>query len=370
MESSPTELVCLTSAFDEGVSAGQSVTMTVVINDLTVANDLSVSMMGDVKSGISLTPASASPVLKTKIAIGLQSDFPYTLAKEDFTVNATSSTNSTYIKYMNVVEVDDATKTITTMFGGAHSGAYYISIRHREFGLVGTNPGGSRLTLDVSASVTSVTPKTASIYGGTLLTITGTNFGKEITDNPVQISYLGAVGSLDCFLLSTSATEIKCRLDDRKTIEDGKTGTVVVFLKTSEEATCESGLCHNFAHTNVLPAVTAAEAVFDDATSAWQVKVTGTGFTGDANSLELYVGQALQTTSSVSETEALFTVTDATDLSLAGMKLYFDIGIPEGHSTIDAGLTLTPKLVSLSPSSGSVGGTLVTATVPGVGAGT
>ena len=119
-----------------------------------------------------------------------------------------------------------------------------------------------------------------------------------------------------------------------------------------------------------MPTVTAAEAVFDDATSAWQVKVTGTGFTGDTSSVELYVSEVLQTTSSVSETEALFTVTDVTDLSLTSTKLYFDIGIPEGHSNIESGVTLTPKLVSLSPSSGSVGGTLVTATVPGVGTGT
>ena len=130
MTSSPTELVCLTSAFDDA-SSGLSLTMTVVINDVTVANDLSVTMMGEVQSGMTLTPASASPVLKTKIVIALESGFPHTLAKEDFTVNATSSTNDTYIKFMNVVEVDDAAKTITTMFGGAHSGTYYISIRHK-----------------------------------------------------------------------------------------------------------------------------------------------------------------------------------------------------------------------------------------------
>ena len=43
------------------------------------------------------------------------------------------------------------------------------------------------------------------------------------------------------------------------------------------------------------------------------------------------------------------------------------MGIPEGHSVVEAPLTLTPKLVSISPNSGSIGGTLITAVVPGAG---
>lgn len=101
---------------------------------------------------------------------------------------------------MNVIAVDDSTKTLTTMFGGAWSGLYQMSIRHKEFGLLDS----IGLTLTVGSNVTSVTPLVGSIYGGTKLTITGTNFGSEFTDNPVQISTLGAVGSVDCFLQSIS----------------------------------------------------------------------------------------------------------------------------------------------------------------------
>jgi hypothetical protein len=67
------------------------------------------------------------------------------------------------------------------MFGGAKSGSFQISIRHSQYGLVGTNG----LIFDVGASVTSYSPMSGSIYGGTLLTITGTNFGTTATDNPV-----------------------------------------------------------------------------------------------------------------------------------------------------------------------------------------
>jgi hypothetical protein len=49
--------------------------------------------------------------------------------------------------------------------------------------------------LDVSSITTKISPIVGSIYGGTLMTITGTNYGKEKADNPVQISFNGALGS-------------------------------------------------------------------------------------------------------------------------------------------------------------------------------
>jgi hypothetical protein len=138
-------------------------------------------MKSDVKSSLSLTPSSASPVLKTKITVQMESDFPYTLYKEDLSMNATSVDDPTYKRYLNVIAVNDTEKTFTAMFGGAHSGKFHISIRHKEYGLVGTEG----LILDVSASVTEYYPMTGSIYGGTLLTIKGNNFGNVYTDNPV-----------------------------------------------------------------------------------------------------------------------------------------------------------------------------------------
>jgi hypothetical protein len=91
-----------------------------------------------------------------------------------------------------------------------------------------------------------VTPKTGSINGGTVLTIIGENFGTVITDNPVQISYNGGVGSTNCYVLTTEATKITCRVDDTIKKDAGESGTVIVFLKTSEEAVCDSSVCGGF----------------------------------------------------------------------------------------------------------------------------
>jgi Ulp1 family protease len=88
---------------------------------------------------LALSPSSASPVLKTKIQISLQSDFPLSLQRDDFSVKAISQSNSSYIRLMNVIQVDDAAKTLTVMFGGAYSGSYNIYVRHASIGLIKTS---------------------------------------------------------------------------------------------------------------------------------------------------------------------------------------------------------------------------------------
>ena len=78
--------------------------------------------------------------------------------------------------------MDDTAKTISVVFGGAYSGTYAIKIRHSTFGLIDTEG----LVLIVGSEVTSYSPNTGSIYGGTVLTIHGTNWDPEIkTNNPV-----------------------------------------------------------------------------------------------------------------------------------------------------------------------------------------
>jgi len=121
--SNSSELVCLTQPFDMS-EAGDFIGMSIIINGQVVTNTLSLQLMTDTKSGVSIEPPSASPVLKTKINITLEDAFPYTLAREDFTVNATNISNPTYFRQMNVVGVDEANKRLTVMFGGAWSGDY------------------------------------------------------------------------------------------------------------------------------------------------------------------------------------------------------------------------------------------------------
>jgi hypothetical protein len=41
-----------------------------------------------------------------------------------FTVNAISVTKEDYVRYLNVLSVNDETKTIRAMFGGAYTGMF------------------------------------------------------------------------------------------------------------------------------------------------------------------------------------------------------------------------------------------------------
>jgi hypothetical protein len=142
-----------------------------------------VEKVGNLKA-TSLTPASASPVLKTKLQIQLQGSVTGALDKADFEVYASrivSEGEEALVKRMKVLVADTAAKTVDVMFGGAPSGRYALSVRHGEQGLIET----SGLELSVGSTVTGISPNRGSIYGGTLITITGTNFSTKKTDNPV-----------------------------------------------------------------------------------------------------------------------------------------------------------------------------------------
>ena len=73
---------------------------------------------------------------------------------------------------MNVYSVDNVAKTFSVIFGGAYSGTYAIKINHRKYGLIDTK----ETILHVGSEVTSYGPNTGSIYGGTLITLEGTNW--------------------------------------------------------------------------------------------------------------------------------------------------------------------------------------------------
>jgi hypothetical protein len=95
------------------------------------------------------------------------------LNKKDFSAKIVNSLDSTKFNLMNVIAANDTEKTITFMYGGAWSGIYNLSLRHNQYGLINTRG----LYITVGSNITSISPNTGSIYGGTLLTITGTNYG-------------------------------------------------------------------------------------------------------------------------------------------------------------------------------------------------
>jgi hypothetical protein len=63
--------------------------------------------------------------------------------------------------------------------------------------------------------VTDFFPKTGSIHGGSLVTISGYHFSTDFQNNPVRIGYT------DCLVEESKETEIKCRTVARHENEVG-----------------------------------------------------------------------------------------------------------------------------------------------------
>ena len=82
--------------------------------------------------------------------------------------------------------------------------------------------------------------------------------------------------------------------------------------------------------------------------------------------MTLIIDGKTQTTDSLADTEGKFTLTDLDSEKTNVVQVYFDTGLPKDYAKIKT-VAVTPNLVSISPSSGSAGGTLLTVTGTGFG---
>lgn len=110
-----------------------------------------------------------SPVLKANLTITLDSSFAGTLDVDDLEVFITELSNTTNIRALNVMSVSNSVKTITCKYGGAYSGTYKLIVRSISLGRFDADD----VSLLVEAKITDFNPKSGSIYGGTLITISG-----------------------------------------------------------------------------------------------------------------------------------------------------------------------------------------------------
>ena len=85
---------------------------------------------------------------------------------------------------------------------------------------------------------------------------------------------------------------------------------MVVFLKVSEEATCDTANVCNYLYTDNVPQVTSISSSFDSASLQWLIKVEGTGFTGSTSDVSLEIEGVAQSTTAITTTEATFAITN------------------------------------------------------------
>jgi len=286
-------IICINRRFTSNASTTQ--TLTVTVNGVTDSS-LTCTLLSQAEESLSLSPNSASPVLKTELTVYLSSNYPDTLVKEDFNCTLFSNDDETYSRVLYVMSVNDAEKSLLIKFPGAVSGSYYLQVSAAQHGRIDSD----LLQLSVHRSITSVSPLTGGKYGGALVTITGENFSNDPLDNPVKI------GDNYCYVLTTSTTQITCRTD---LLTDNTVGEqlVIVFLKTSEEAATPNDDDIMFTYATPTAEVTDVQVEFDAANFRHRVVITGTGFD---DTLDLWVDGFQQALESQDGTTAYFTLTE------------------------------------------------------------
>lgn len=372
-----TEITCRPAKFPIA-TFGTTMTFNMQMNSQSASQSVSIGTSDAVVDSIS--PTSMSPVLKADIVISVTASLtdtngdPYALsaaaADGDLSVVLSSTTNSENDKTLNVFEADDAAGTITARFGGAWSGSYLVDVYSNAYGKF-----DSETYLDVSGTVTGISPLTGSIWGGTLITITGTNFDDDPFNNPVNL------GWDHCEIISTSATEIVARTPLRTVgdaHDDEGSEDIIVALKTSEEATCDiDDGCGFVFDADLACTLDTMEVSYSTSDGYISIEFSGEGFGTDAP--QVYLDGLEQEIVSHNDNDVVAKVTNINGMAVSTVLFYPASGACEGghgtSSTDNAGLVLQAidmsshiDLLSV-PSSGSAGGSTIVLEVAGVGPG-
>ena len=128
----------------------------------------------------------------------------------------------------------------------------------------------------------------------------------------------------------------------------------------------KDGLSKTFTFADPAQTVTGITAAFDAATNSQLVTLAGSGFGTDKTKVTLMIDGKTQTPEALTDTEGKFIVTDLDSEKANVVNVYFEAGLPKDYAKAKT-VAVTPNLVSISPSSGSAGGTLLTVTGTGFG---
>lgn len=123
---------------------------------------------------------NVSPIIKQTLVFNVSNAYTNTLNKADLAVYIIGA--NSYRRQLYVMSVDNTSnaKKFTVKFNGAPVGSYTFEVTSSDaaYGRLDT----SAITFQTSSTITGVSPRTGSVYGGTLLTITGTNFSTTLID--------------------------------------------------------------------------------------------------------------------------------------------------------------------------------------------
>ena len=247
----------------------------------------------------SLTPLTSSPSQKAVITVVGTS---FGSNSNAVTVLLVNSTNSSIFYQLSVLTINAT--TITAVLGGGKIGQYNLKVLIQGVGYSKEGTTGSSL-FSYTLAVTGISPSSGSIYGGTLITITGKNFSPINNQNQV---FIGDVINNLCDIVSSSFTQIVCQT--RVAPAEAQVGaqTVYVYQRVQDLAVCSiSGGCSFTFDSTISPQVTSSSIT---ARAGDSVVLNGTKLapqSGGVVSITFYNG-----TTAAGETFSLNTTVNAT----------------------------------------------------------
>ena len=194
--------------------------------------------------------------------------------------------NNDGIRPLNVIAVDTVAKTITVKYGGAYSGNYGLVIKSIRNGAIDTNA----TQLNVTFEITSFSPTSGSIFGGTAITIYGGPFTTDLEETLVKVGFKWWE-PIDhyCYVFEVTEEYVKCRLplDLNREAEEYE---LIAFASTYEEDDClfegNEYCMFTFIAASDLPTVTSFSSLYDEGSQKYQITVSGIGFTDTADQVE------------------------------------------------------------------------------------
>ncbi|MBC8232476.1 IPT/TIG domain-containing protein [bacterium] len=215
-----------------------------------------------------------------------------------------------------------------------------------------SNPDGQQaeatFTYNPLPNITSVSPPSGKLTGGTQITITGTGFIKEILGVELTVT----IGEIDAKILQFSSTQLTAITPARN-----KPGDVEVIISNPDGQQAKTTFTYN-----PLPNITSVSPPSGKLTGGTQITITGTGFIKEILGVELTV-----TIGEIDAKILQFSSNQLTAITPARNQ-FGDVEViisnPDGQQ---AKTTFTynslPNITSVSPPSGRIaGGTQITIT--------
>lgn len=299
-----------------------------------------------------ISPTSQNPAIKGILTINGSG---FGNVSDDIKVFLSNSSGKVY--QLRVIQAHDT--YITVGISGGLAGVFTVQVTLPNS--IGDSIASAGVDqFEYVSSITSISPTSGSYYGGTLITITGTNFSPAYSDTLV---YVGDTLNWFCNIETITATQITCRTPafDVKHYNISEAQKVVISTKLYSFNSCPSNDCgftYNAAAsspmlTKISTATAGAITITLNGTNILNGATCGVSLTSQGNSSLVYA-----TTANCTNTSAVFKVPATVPSGNYYVKVRNDVGESNG-------LALKVNWVAGIPSyngGGSVMGNIVTFT--------